>query len=487
MGTTRLTWLQKVRDGMLFREDFESDRFVTNDGWFLLQGIATQSKAQAVAGLFSLLLKGTQDDADLPVILQQNVPPIISGQQPTVTAWFYDDAAETVLEGPFLKIMLSDGSFIQMGARNGTSTTHYSCNPPATFTEDTFAVTAVARSTGWHKFQIKYNNVWVRFEIYIDGVDVLHLTPPTTYVVESIYLQAAVLGNAVDSFGYFDELRYQQDWYTFFWGVAGRRINVVGLGHTDQAISGPGNLYKLEANTNPEANAYDIEISQAIPSATVIGNYEKLAMSRYDMDYQGGDAFMFKEVDFTRRPTAYAGERPTTRGSRSQSPTGTTETITTGRQDTAPFEVDGLQGVEWLQRAQDYFDYARTGEPFAFALDSDDTVVAQLAADAAAFQSQVTVIPTLDVNGSGIQEDQYYIIEDQGRNHRQVLRVIDVTANAVTFDGLLHYDYEVGDYVRSMRYWPLMEMADPITYPLSIAKPKSITYKWSQNIREWVP
>ena len=116
MGTTKISWLKKIRSGYAFREDFESDNFINNDAWQLLQGLAITSDAQQSQGTYSLDLANSLDSSGMPVVIRENMSTSALYADWMVTVWFYDDLNYT-LPGPFIKAKVGTG-YLQIGAKN---------------------------------------------------------------------------------------------------------------------------------------------------------------------------------------------------------------------------------------------------------------------------------------------------------------------------------------------------------------------------------
>ena len=108
MGTTKISWLKKIRSGYAFREDFESDNFINNDAWQLLQGLAITSDAQQSQGTYSLDLANSLDSSGMPVVIRENMSTSALYADWMVTVWFYDDLNYT-LPGPFIKTKVGTG------------------------------------------------------------------------------------------------------------------------------------------------------------------------------------------------------------------------------------------------------------------------------------------------------------------------------------------------------------------------------------------
>lgn len=485
MGTSKLAFMNKIQDGFLFREDFESADFVDNDGWQTVQGVAEHSKNEVVAGKYSLLLAGTQDEDGFPVIIRKDVSSFDNFDKRMFTVWFFDDM-NALLEGPFVKLGLASNRWLQIGARNAISTVNYSCNPALTSTEDSFADSGIARSAGWHKFQIRNNGSGggnTVFELFIDDTSVRTLTiPVASLLIETIYLQAAQTGMVTDSFGYFDEVRYQRRTDFSILGVNGRRVSAGTLGSTDNLLS--TSSLAIEADVVPAPNAYEVQISQIIRTATQTDNYEFLSIFLQNVDFENGDIWVISEIDFGRKMTSYQDD-PSTRGSSTSAVDGTSETLTVGRLESIGASVRCLIGDEWVANSQNFFQYARQGKPFSLTLDSDDVVLNTTYVAAAAGDTILTVNNTLGVFNAEI--GRFYVVEDEDRTIRQMFKASNVVGNSVYLDRPLIADIPVGSFVRSLNYWPTIELVDPQQAGLQLINPRTQRYDWNFQFREYVP
>lgn len=492
MGTTLQARLQKIRDGWMFHEDFESDQFVPNDGWNVLQGAANQSKTQAVNGLFSLKMAGSLDDNGTPLVMYTTITDAVARNEYFV-CWFYDDASNTTLAGPFVKIRCTDGKFLQLGVRNATSTTKYSCNVAGNFAEDNFTATSVNRSTGWRKFEIRremdvapYVNHYL---IFVDGTIVGDMNPSgTPAFFDRIYVQGDVVGTTNDSFGYFDEIRLYRDYNVTLYGCEGRRVRAKNTSET--ILWGLDNLLEttvagqnVPISTDP-GYTISLEISKQIPNDATTANWTKL-VSRMDNELMNpGDMWRYAEVDFGRKVGSYQ-EFPVTLGARNSSLNGTTETITFGQRNKVQYTVKMLEGDSWLKEAHNWFDWVRKGNPFTLAVDSDSIVFASFAGTYHAGDLSFVVLPSLAATYTEIVTGGEYIIQTRDGINRQTVLVTNVSGNTVTISQPLNFNVALGDFIRAVYYWPMLENDDPNSEGLTITD-KVIRRDWQVMAREYI-
>ena len=477
MGTSKLCWLKKVRSGYAFREDFESDNFVNNDAWQLLQGLAITTDAQQSQGTYSLDLANSLDNSLMPVVIRQNISASAIYQDWIITVWYYDDATNTTNPGPYLKVNIGTAEYIQVGVRNAVSTGYYSCNASGSLAEDSFASTTAARTTGWHKLQVYGPTTGGHYVVYIDDVEVRDVTwIGATHSITSVSLQGGVLGVASPSFGYFDDLRVQYSKKAGFLNLNKRRLVVGSTSQdlvTDAAVFTPDIV--------PADNSYQIQISKA-------SNLTSLDLNWYGQNVVGGDFYVYQEVDFLRKvfPFDY---QPTSLATQNISPTGGRETIVTGRQDKPTFTIQDLVGDVWRQRFGDYFEYARLGNPFTVQTDSDETILTSVSAltTPSGGTNSVYVNSILGVTAAGIVQGGMYVLESADRSKRQTLTVSSVSSNHVFFNEYLNADFSAGDTIRSVRYWPLIMVSDPRTLGITYQNAKLKQQQVQFSLIEWVP
>lgn len=475
MGTTRISWLKKVSDGFMFREDFENRYFVDNDQWQTLQGIPELTDVRSVAGTFALDMgPASNDDNDCPVIIRKpiSVSAVLTFDW-LVTVWYYD-TMDAALEGPFLKVQTADGKYYQVGVRNAISTTHYAVNQDATTTEDNFKASTVARSLGWHKFQAHLDLDNTKVDIIIDGTTVQSITYTSIGALLYVLLQGGVLASVTDSFGYFDELRVQHSASIKFYGLSGRSIAFAGYA----AIPVSTEPYVLDATETPTPSLYDFQVSQA-------DDDEALDLYWLSQEFNGGDVFYFNSVDFGRKalPVNY---NLTTIGTRNTSPSGKIETTTTGARNKLSFTLSSLQGEQWRQAETLLFDWLRGGNPVSVSIDTDDAAYTKITTTyARAGISSLTVQAALGVSTAGIVPGRY-ILEATNRIARQVLNVSGNTSGTLAFTPPLNSNFGTGDIIRSLTFFPMM-VSDPNISNIIYKSGKTLRYDWSFNMTEFVP
>jgi len=490
MGTTLQARLQNLRSGWMFHEDFESDQFVPNDGWNLIQGAANQSKDVAVNLTYSIKMAGSQDANLNPLVMYVPITDAVAVNE-DFHCWFYDDATNTTLPGPFVKLRTTAGNFVTLGVRNGTSTTKYVMS--SALTEDAFAATSVNRSTGWHHFEIRremlvapYVNSYLMF---VDGTVVGYLAPggvPTFF--DRIYIQADVAGTTNDSFGYFDEVRLYRDYDLILFGCEGRRVRAKDVTETilwglDNNLEATQPGQPLPVQTDP-GYTISLEISKQITSDSDLSNYVFLVSRMDQIQMNPGDMWRYAESDFGRKVTNYQ-ETPVTLGPRNSSLNGITETITFGQRNKVAYTVKMLEGDSWLREAHNWFDWVRKGNPFTLAVDSDSIAFASMSGPFYAGSFTFTVLPSLANTNTNITAGNQYVIQTRDGINRQVVTVTLVSGNNITVLQPLNFNVTLGDFIRSAYYWPMLENDDPNAEGLTISD-KLIRRDWNVLAREYI-
>jgi hypothetical protein len=482
MAKSLLSWIEKIRNGFQFHETFESDNFREQQSWILVQGVPISSASQAINGIRSLGLAGSQDSLGQPIILRKEIDIDVNVENQVAVVWFYDDL-NAVLQGGFFKVKIDNGDFLQVGTRNGISTGFYVCGSGL---EDTFGTTtAIARTLGWHEFKIVRDLTSGFFKIFIDNFLVLtSAISTTTNYVDRIYLQGSLAGAVTDSFGNFDEMRLLRDNAMTFHGVAGRRVEAKILDET-ATFSVSNNLATDSfSNSNLAVNFTDtfywLQVSQKIASATDISNYSKLSCRLGKIEMVGGDVFKFNEFDFAGRKVTSITQGGQTLASRNLSTIGVTETISFSRQDDIAFAISSIEGEDKYQIANNFYETARRGIYFSLATDSDFTGMAIANATAYAGQSVMTVYVNI-----GLQVGEKVILFDQQHSKYYSLSIASILGPTITFNEKLPFDVLRHDIIRSLRFYPYLEL-DGLDLGITLSNPRQLRFDWSQTCRDVV-
>ena len=470
-----MSWLKKVSDGFLFREDFENREFITNDQWQTLQGVPELSDAWAIAGTFSLDMGPNSNDTNgRPAVIRQPINPSpVFTHDWMITCWFYD-TMDAVLEGAFLKVSTGDSKFYQVGVRNAVSTTKYAVNQNSNTSEDTFTASTATRTLGWHKFQIHRNLVGT-VDIYIDDVLIQIVSFVSVGPLAFVSIQGAILGHVTNSFGYFDELRVQNSKSALFYGLTGRTVQV----GTSAPVFSASPTFSFVPSSSPNPNSYSLQVSKSEKQTS-------LELFWLSQDFNGGDVYYYQSIDFGRK--AYPVNFTTGNlGSRSTSTSGRIESITTGYQNRLTFSLQVLEGEDWRQKEVDFFEWIRFGNPVTVMIDSDDTVMTTIASTFPSVgSSSISVNQNL---GTGLVEavaGSNYIIESADRTGRQIVKVsVNPVDTTINFTPPLSTNFAQNDIFRSVTFFPMM-ILDPNTSQLTYQEARYLRYNWSFQMVEYI-
>lgn len=455
MGNSILTYLAKARSGVIFHETFENDNFITAQGWTVLSGAPANTSNQYKGGIKSFL-------CNLNDTIRKTITDTQSGTQ-MFSGFFYDDTTHTTEQGPYLKLKTSNNKFIQIGVRNGVSSTYYVTNATDTFTEDSFAVTTVARVTGWHKFDVLISAVGV-IQVKIDNTLVRQhsaLTPPFYFTY--VFCCSNTIAGTGASFGYFDEI------YVFH----NSQVNIQGLGSRTAVEEG------VQAFTIfPLQEHYRIDQSGSLGART--------SMFTQLMDVYPGDIYVYNEIDFGRRVTMLQ-PIPRTLTSLNQSAGGFTETFKFGLKDVFSFLVDVLDGIDWKQKADMWYYHASQGNPFSLLVDKDHPAIALVSAalsPLAADTFTITIDTSQTIDTSEFTVGRRYVIRGADNFYKQVAVLASKTDTTLTFTGTLMQPVAVGDYVYDQLMFPLLELGNqPLGLRLTDAR--NVLYQWNQAFQDF--
>ncbi len=504
-GSTVISYLQKIRDGVVFSEGFENDNFINAEAWTTLQGVPANTSAQFKSGIKSW--DNSANAQSLPVAKKV----ITDTNVDTATAlgveygwvcevWFYDDVTHTTEQGPYFKIKLVDGSFIQVGVRNSITTTNYSCNTSNTYTEDNFHDSGIARSNGWHKFQI-WNQPFAFGVIYvvaIDGVGTNQLLTAAGSIskVTEIYLSANKIAGTGNSFGYFDSLNYFRNLQIKFNNNATTQYKF--------SIYDSSNTFLASDFNTPNAvllpsltTIYPANIFTEVQSVTNAGVATSGIIYRSPLlQINSGDIYNFVTVNLARK-CEMPGYIPNSFRQTNQSPSGVVETLVTGLKDRMTFTIKELQGFQWVQIVRNWFQYVIDGSPFSIMTDSSfDTAIGVISATVLANNSTVTIMPNLLTNPTDafnvntltngqFANNYFYVVRNNANTQKQIVTVASKTGTTLTFNETLNFTVNNPDYVYSEYLFPFLEIDGNDLSGFVIADKNIPSYTWTQKVREY--
>lgn len=148
---------------------------------------------------------------------------------------------------------------------------------------------------------------------------------------------------------------------------------------------------------------------------------------------------------------------PSLVASTARSDSGASRKIVTGAYDHVTFSVEGFSDRALYLALRAWWDYAATGAPWAFAVDSAKMTSTTLA------QAEIGEYGTLHLatgGGAGISAgDALRVIDAMDPTVREVVVVSGVIGDVVHCPDLLH-DFSLGSIVRHLEYHPALELLD---------------------------
>lgn len=148
---------------------------------------------------------------------------------------------------------------------------------------------------------------------------------------------------------------------------------------------------------------------------------------------------------------------PSLVSSTARSDSGASRKIVTGAYDHVTFSVEGFSDRALYLALRVWWDYAATGAPWAFAVDSAKMTSTTLA-QAANYDSDTLQLAA--GGGAGISEgDALRVIDAMDPTVREIVVVSGVIGDVVHCSDLLH-DFSLGSIVRHLEYHPALELLD---------------------------
>lgn len=480
-GTTVITYLQKQTDGVIFFEGFENNNFINADGWTTLQGSPANSSVQAKTGIESW-----DNNANNGLPVAKKIVNSVSADSSfwLVNVWYYDDAANTTSQGPYLKIKMSDGNYTSIGVRNGISTTKYSYGAIGSSADAPDTASSVTRSTGWHQLQIK-NSAGVAIKVLVDGVEIYSVASSTNTVSE-LYLCSNTIGGTGTSIGYFDCLGYYRSAVITINGNVGTMkvydssnvlLSTIGAAQSSFNVSIWGTI------TYPVSGF--VTFSKASPNTTVLYSRSNL------LTINPGDVFVLRKIDFGRKITTYD---PFVKELQSVniSTAGVRETNNYGLKGDLTFSVSNLDGYGWRQSVDNFFLNSVQGNPFGLMVDNvTDNCFGVIATSSQPNVSTVTILgnlgttPTSQFANKGTSTQDYYVVQNYANTSKQIVQVTAIGTSTLTFDQSLNFATNPGDYVYSLLYYPFLEVSGNSPTGFRVSDPSIPRYNWVQNCSEW--
>lgn len=148
---------------------------------------------------------------------------------------------------------------------------------------------------------------------------------------------------------------------------------------------------------------------------------------------------------------------PSLVSSTARSDSGASRKIVTGAYDHVTFSVEGFSDRALYLALRAWWDYAATGAPWAFAVDSAKMTSTTLA-QAANYDSDMLQLAA--GGGAGISAgDELRVIDAADPTVREVVVVSGIIGDVIHCPDLFH-DFSLGSIVRHLEYHPALELLD---------------------------
>lgn len=148
---------------------------------------------------------------------------------------------------------------------------------------------------------------------------------------------------------------------------------------------------------------------------------------------------------------------PSLVSSTARSDSGASRKIVTGAYDHVTFSVEGFSDRALYLALRAWWDYAATGAPWAFAVDSDKMTSTTLAQAASPDSDTLQLAAGC---GAGISAgDALRVIDAMDPTVREIVTVAAKYGDEIYCPGLLH-DFSLGSIVRHLEYHPALELLD---------------------------
>lgn len=499
-GVSIISYLQKVRDGVVFQETFENSNFIAADGWSVLRGSPANSQAQAVAGISSW--DNSAGNQSFPIayknITDSNVDLGLPGWY--VQTWFYDPITSTsagspyttsTYPGPYFKIQTNDGNYRSIGVRNAISSTSYSFASGSTLADAPTSASSVARTNGWHNLCIYMGDSddGPNYLNFLVDNNLINLDYSPGKYVTGIYLCAGTSADSGQSFGYFDNTGYFRN--------IGVQINESApYLNTHNRV----NMYDENNNLSDSKLESDGEVILFFsPNSDIppIGSYFEICNPKNSsvIDYRSpllqvnpGDIYQFNTINFGRKCTMYD---PMIKELQSVniSTAGVRETNNYGLKGTISFAVNSLQGWSWKQAADNFFLNCVQGNSFALMVDNvTDSAFGVIATSAFGGTSNTVQIMSNDYTNpiSNFTVGNYYYVRNNANTQKQLMNLVSMSTSTstLTFDQNLNFNVNPLDYVYSLQLYPFLEIQGD-TQSFKCTSPSIPRFTWQQACNEY--
>jgi len=439
MGNTIVQSMSRGQNGLQLLENFESDNFIADQGWTLVNGVPKTTNTVAYSELRSFQL-----DLTYPKIKKVFATPFRWS-----AGWFFDDPAQTVTTfNPFIQWQsIAAPATWGIGVNNAISTTKY------TMTVNGVQVaSAVTRTAGWHRFEIWYDDFLSDVRLKIDGSTI------STVVIGGLNFTVLFLGVntfvGATAFGYWDLIQAARSPYMKFFNLAPASITAGGAYSIYTAdgtlVAGPGGIIGGTVN---QGFVYPLDMPfDGYFAFTKIGD----VLPKFRGPIQSfcvGDVWNYNEFNLGRRVSTFRKTRKVSR-SDLESTSGINQSLFYFSRDMVGLTLTDLTDDE-QQALQRWWGYAKSGNVFSAAIDSQDVFIGKLTVATGGNASTITLDTTAGLN----RKSKIMLTRANGQAF-EVAEVKTIAGLVVTLQQQLVEGYEIGDQVRHSYYWPFAITTD---------------------------
>lgn len=434
-GTTLIQAMPQAVSGRILFESFEGINWGQDQGWTVTQGSPLTSQDTAQDGLKSLKMSAAPSADTYPQIEK-----VISTGFEYLVGYFFDDHTETASTfDPFIQARKTGGSNWGLGVDNGTSTGFYTKEDGGVK-----SVTAVARTTGWHRFL--FQRVGSDYILKIDGTDVGVAAATGTASFDRVRVGST---NAIGTaFGYFDFIQIGTFPYVTFAGLqVGQKVSLYDSSGSlvgTQTASGTSVTINVSAEEQPMRNAF-VKITRTD------GTFPLFQSS--GLEIFAGDTWTLLSVNFGRRATML-NPVPDVRREDTETNSGKNQSIFFNSRDRVSFTMTEITEDQRHQLLR-WWAWAKRAFVYSVAIDSNKVFNGAATAVVAA---GATVVPVDDAAGAAAGD--FVMMKRTDNLHGEEVQILSISGNNVTITAPLIYEYRVGDTLRSLRYWPFAIASD---------------------------
>lgn len=433
-ATSLIQAMVQGTDGKIFLESFEGLNWGADQQWSTTQGNPQTSQQTAEDGLKSLIM-----DSSFP----QTENDRSSTPFDYMTGYFFDDHTETASAFmPFLEAIRTPGTTVWgLGVDNATSTTKYTyINAGAK------VASSVTRTTGWHRFSFRRETT--DYVLKIDGVTV------ATVASGSLPWEKVRVGstNATGTtFGFFDFIQVGKDQHITFRGLsAGQKLSLFLEDGTQigTTVTVTGTTAQVDVSGEDVIN----QILPVFVKLTRTDGTNPRFLSGI-LRAWAGDVWTLYVVDFGRKVGALDPRRNVRREDE-ESNSGKDQSITFNAKERVTIITNDITDAQRRQILA-WWSHAQLGKSYSVAIDSNNMYNGVLTVAAAPGDTTVTVD---DPGGAAAGAAVVLRRTDNLKAEEKVIQ--SVAGSVITFTDPVIYEYEIGDLVRSNRYWPVARAND---------------------------